>query len=237
MLQYLLAGVLLLSFGTCTYSPGTTTPECATACSRSLMLHQGISPPDTRGDSTALDQDQTINPVEEICGVMLRPCSEEGQAPNDSQNAPDNEQSIPPPYRGDQENDGPGNDNSEPTESNTESPHLGTITLSTQMPITKTIVVTGFGPDMGDEKGTSASANLTPTPSFVRADGPPGLVTPVPSLVESSDTQRSQEVSPLLLAGLYLGLMMSLAAFIVSPEAIVSIVALVLLIRLMRDRL
>ncbi|CAG7554992.1 unnamed protein product [Fusarium equiseti] len=201
---------------------------------------------------------------------MLRPCSEDGQAPNDSQNASDNEQSIPPPYQGDQENDGPGSDNSDdsngfisqqpgqtvtstgsssssdslaetspsqPTESNAESPHLGTVTLPTQIPITTTIVVTGLGPDMGDEKETSASLNLTPTPSFVRADGPPGLVTPVPSLVESSDTQRSREISPLLLAGLYLGLMMSLAAFLVSPEAIVSIVALVLLIRLMTDRL
>jgi hypothetical protein len=111
---------------------------------------------------------------------------------------------------------------SQPTESNAESPHLGTVTLPTQIPITTTIVVTDLGPDMGDEEGTSASLNLTPTPSFVRADGPPGLVTPVPSLVESSDTQRSREISPLLLAGLYLGLMMSLAAFLVTPETIVS---------------
>ena len=205
------------------------------------MLHQGISSPDTRGDSTVL------NPAEEICGVLLRPCSEDGQqAPNDSQDASDNEP-IPPPYKGDQENNGPGSDNSDgfisrrpgktvistgsssssdspagtsPSQP-TESPHLGTITLSTQMPITKTIVVTGLGPDMEDEKGTS-------TPSFVRADGPPGLVTPVPSLVESSDTQRSQEASPLLLTCLYIGLMMSLAAALTSPEAIVSLVALIL---------
>lgn len=224
------------------------------------MLHQGISPPDTRGDSTVL------NPAEEICGVLLRPCSEDGQqAPNDSQDASDNEP-IPPPYKGDQESNDPGSDNSDgfisrrpgktvistgfsscssslsppsssdsPAETSpsqpTESPHLGTITLSTQMPITKTIVVTGLGPDMEDEKGTS-------TPSFVRADGPPGLVTPtpVPSLVESSDTQRSQEASPLL-ACLYIGLMMSLAAALISPEAIVSLVALILLTILMRDRL
>lgn len=225
---------------------------------------QKLSPPDTRGDSAALNQDRTINPAEELCGVMLRPCSEDGQAPNDSQNASDNEQPIPPPYQEDQENDGSGSDKSDDsngfisqqpgqtvasigsssssdspaetspsqlTESNAESPHLGTVTLTTQIPITTTIVVTGLGPDMGDEKGTPAS------PSFVRADGPPGLVTPVPSLVESSDTQRSREVSPLLLSGLYLCLMVSLAAFLVSPEAIVSIVALLLLIRLMTDRL
>jgi len=197
---------------------------------------QKLSPPDTRGNRTALNQDRTINPAEELCGVMLRPCSKDGQAPNDSQNASDNEQPIPPPYQGDQENDGPGSDKSDdsngfisqqpgqtvasigsssssdspaetspsqPTESNAESLHLVTVTLPTQITITTTIVVTGLGPHMGDEKGTPAS------------DGPPGLVTPVPSLVESSDTQRSREVSPLLLAGLYLCLMMSLAASLV----------------------
>ena len=76
---------------------------------------------------------------------------------------------------------------------------------------------------MEDEKGTSASANLTPTP--------------VPSLVGSSDTQRSREASPFLLACLYIGLMMSLVAALISPEAIVSLVALILLTILMRDRL
>src|SRR5688500_14969911 len=74
---------------------------------------QKLSPPDTRGDSTALNQDRTINPAEKLCGVMLRPCSEDGQASNDSQNASDNEQSIPPPYKGNQEHDGPGSDNSD----------------------------------------------------------------------------------------------------------------------------
>ncbi|RGP71100.1 hypothetical protein FLONG3_7228 [Fusarium longipes] len=56
MRYHLPAGVLLLSFGDCTYNPDTTTPECVSACSHSLMLHHDISTPESLCNDMAIQQ-------------------------------------------------------------------------------------------------------------------------------------------------------------------------------------